>query len=307
MLPTSLRYFMTVVRCGSIRAASEELNIAQSAVSRRLQSLEWEVGAPLLERRPRGVVPTEAGDLLYAHALAMSFSGDRLRSELDELRGLKRGKVRVAAMEAMVPAVLSRSIHAFRERYPAVSFVVDVQTSDIVVERMACGDADIGLTYDGILRPEIEVRHTSPAALLAAMAPGHPLARRASLHVADLVRWPLAIGPARSGSRVFFERACAEAGLAVAPALETNSVELAHRFALAGNGVTLQLRHYAAEMVRGGQLVAVPFAADVFPSKMSVITLKGRKLPLAAERFVATLREALDDPTLPGAADARRS
>lgn len=303
MLSISLRYFMAIVRHGSIRAASEELNIAQSAVSRRLQALEHDIGSPLFQRRPRGVAPTEAGELLYAHALAMSFSGDRLRSELDELRSLKRGKVRVASMEAMVPSVLSGAIHVFRKHYPAVTFIVDIQTSDVVVETVAGGDADIGLTYSGILSPGIEVNYTSPAPLLAAMAPDHPLATRASLRVKDLVRWPLAIGPARSGSRVFFERACAEAHVTFEPALETNSVELAHRFALMGNGVTLQLRHYAAEMVRDGQLVAVPFADDTFSSKVSIITLKNRKLPLAAERFTTALRDELDCPTLPSAVE----
>ena len=65
----ALRYFLAVVRIGSVRAAAEALNVAASAVSRHIIEMEAEIGQPLLERLPRGVVPTEAGRVVAEHAM----------------------------------------------------------------------------------------------------------------------------------------------------------------------------------------------------------------------------------------------
>src|ERR1700761_9247132 len=145
MLKTSLRYFMSVVRHGSFRAASSELNVAQSAVSRQIQSLEYELGMPLFERRPRGVALTEAGQLLFGFCKNATFDADRMQSEFDALRGLQRGRVHIAAIESMVPAILPKAIDCFQKRFPSITFSIDVLTTDPIVDAVCNGDADIGI------------------------------------------------------------------------------------------------------------------------------------------------------------------
>jgi DNA-binding transcriptional LysR family regulator len=65
---TALRYFLEVARSGSLSKASEHLYVAVSALSRQIAKLEEEVGAPLFERRPRGMVLSDAGRLLVGYA-----------------------------------------------------------------------------------------------------------------------------------------------------------------------------------------------------------------------------------------------
>ena len=79
MLKTSLRYFMAVARLGSIRAASGQLNVAQSAVSRQVQALEHQLGTVLFDRLPNGVVLTQAGTVLYEF-------GRKVECEIDEMQ-----------------------------------------------------------------------------------------------------------------------------------------------------------------------------------------------------------------------------
>jgi DNA-binding transcriptional LysR family regulator len=308
MLKTSLRYLMSVVRHGSIRAASGELNIAQSAVSRRLQALEYQVGTPLFERKPRGVELTEAGELLYSYCLNSTFAIERLYSELDELRGLRRGKIRLASMESAVPSVLCNAIDSFKKEYPDIVFFVDILTSDKVLDAVREGDVDIGLTFGGEFGGDIQVVYSAREPLLAAMRPDHPLAQRKSVSIRELAAWPVALAPPKSSSRVIFDRGCAHAGIAIKPALETNSVEMMHRFAVLGTGVTLLLRHAGMASFTSGDLLATPIEGDHFAGDVSLITLKDRKLPLAAERFLLTIRQELSGLPFPGIpADAGRA
>lgn len=301
MLRTSLKSFLAVVRHGSIRAASAELNLAQSAISRQLQALEHQVGTLLLERRPRGVVPTEAGLLLLRYARSAAHDVDRLMSEIDALRGLERGQLRITAIESLVPTLLPQVIDRFRRRHPGVTFTVDVLTTDQVLTQLREGDADIGIGFSPPPSPDIAVHHRVGEPLLAVMAAGHPLASAERVTLADLVRHPLGLPSSRSGARFVFDEACRRAGVAAAPVLETSSMELLHRFALLGDGVTVLLRHTIGASLRRGTLRALQLEDGVLGGTLEVLTLRDRTLPLPSERFLAFLREGLDAIPMPAA------
>ncbi|GAA5117809.1 LysR family transcriptional regulator [Pseudonocardia adelaidensis] len=120
MDPRRLLTFRAVVRAGSISAGARELGWTQPAVSQQLAGLEREARTPLLVRGPTGVVPTEAGAALLRHADAVDAALRSAREELDELAGLGRGTVRMAAFPSagavVVPAVAAR----LAERAPGV-------------------------------------------------------------------------------------------------------------------------------------------------------------------------------------------
>lgn len=120
MDPRRLLTFRAVVRAGSISAGARELGWTQPAVSQQLAGLEREARTPLLVRGPTGVVPTEAGEALLRHADAVDAALRSAREELDELAGLGRGTVRMAAFPSagavVVPAVAAR----LAERAPGV-------------------------------------------------------------------------------------------------------------------------------------------------------------------------------------------
>lgn len=294
MLKTSLRYFLAVVRSGSIRAASAELHVAQSAVSRQLQQLEHEVGQPLLERRARGVTLTPAGQLLFSYGKAAQFEVERLESELDELQHVRRGHVRVASMETCVPFLLPEVVDRFRSLYPGVSFSIDVDTSQGVVNRILSGEGDVGIAFmpDGDAEIRTAFRLTAP--LYAVLAASHPLAARERLAIRDLAGWSVGLAPRYSGGRILFDQACRSDGVTIAPALESNSVDLLHRFALKGTGIAVLHRHTCGETVRQGTLKAIAFKEDIMNAGyIEVFSLASRRLPVAAERLLGVLEEEM--------------
>ncbi len=133
MVNAGLRYFAAVARHRSIREAAEELHIAQSALSRQIHKLEEDFGVPLFHRHARGVELTSAGEIFLRHARSSLRQIERVRSELDALKGLRRGTVTIQSIESLVQHLLPRAIARFSERHPGISFDVTIDGSDHVV------------------------------------------------------------------------------------------------------------------------------------------------------------------------------
>jgi DNA-binding transcriptional LysR family regulator len=294
MIKASLRYFGAVVQHGSIRAAAEALHVAQSAVSRQLQSLEQELDVQLIERRARGIVPTPAGELLYRYWRDASFHVERLRSEIDALQGLRRGNVRIATVESLTTGLLPDAIDKFRAHHPGVTFEVMMSGSDGVAQAVRSGEAEMGFGLDLGSSPEFNVVYRVREPILAVMSPKHALATARTLSLSRLAGWPIALSLRRNGIRQLVEAAATAAGITIEPALETNSVELQHRFARTGQGIAFLPRLPCVQSIKSGLLAAVQISDPVLNSgTFDIITLAARKLPLAAEEFISIARQEL--------------
>jgi DNA-binding transcriptional LysR family regulator len=125
MDPRRLLTFRAVVRAGSISAGARELGWTQPAVSQQLAGLEREAGTPLLVRGPTGVVPTEAGAAVLRHADAVDAALRSAREEVDELVGLRRGTVRMAAFPSAAAVVVPAVAAELRERGTGVQLRVE--------------------------------------------------------------------------------------------------------------------------------------------------------------------------------------
>ena len=99
--PRVLTYVDAVARYGSIRKAAEALNVASSALNRQVLDLEMDLGAPLFERLPRGVRVTSAGETFLVYARLVISELKAVESRIEQLRGLVRGQVSVAAAESV--------------------------------------------------------------------------------------------------------------------------------------------------------------------------------------------------------------
>ncbi|RYF40625.1 MAG: LysR family transcriptional regulator, partial [Comamonadaceae bacterium] len=132
-----LHYIDAVARCGSIRGAADQLHVAASAVNRRLQDLEAELGTPIFERLPRGVRLTAAGELFIGYARRRHADLEQVRSQIEDLRGVRRGRVTMAASQALAPAFLPRVIHEFQAARPGTSFDVKVLDRERAVQAVA--------------------------------------------------------------------------------------------------------------------------------------------------------------------------
>ena len=159
-----LRYVDEVARTGSIRKAAEQLNVTASAVNRRIMDLEEELGAQLFERRPRGVRLTAAGEV-FVHYLREQDGGvERMKSQIEDLRGLRRGTVRIACSQALALDFLPRQIAEFRMRHPMVSFGVRVLDHEQAMNALADYEVDLVMVFRPPFLPNFQPLMSSSSA-----------------------------------------------------------------------------------------------------------------------------------------------
>ena len=140
-----LRGFMTVVRVGNFTRAAEELHLAQPSLSRQIHALEQDLGAQLLTRDRGGSVPTAAGEALLPLARRMLADADSVRRELDELAGLRRGRVRLGATPTLCISLVAEVFSAFHAAYPGIELHLAEHGSRQLLDQLNAGELDLAL------------------------------------------------------------------------------------------------------------------------------------------------------------------
>ncbi|TNC15750.1 LysR family transcriptional regulator [Methylobacterium terricola] len=294
MQTTALRYFLAVARDGTIAAASNRLNVAPSAISRQIANLEAELGCPLFERRPRGMVLSQAGELLARHAHQVLLSAEQVVTEIQELEGLRRGLVRIATTEAFAIDLVPGVITAFHARHPGIRFELSTLPPGLVTQRVAQGEADLGLTFS--LEPSVDtaVAYRASLDMVALCAPDHPLAVRSLIGLSDLAAYPVALLPRDTTLRTVLDAACAAEGIAIEPVFTSNVLSAILPFVRDTRGLTLM-----SSIVLQGEgwrdaFRVLPIRSDRSLARgIEVQTMRDRRLPRAVEAFLAALVAAL--------------
>ena len=141
-----LRYFLAVVDHGGFNRAAEHLLIAQPSLSQTIKGLEQELGVPLFHRAGRKAVLSEAGRELVGPARLVVRDLDAARAAVDELKGVRSGRLDVSAMPSPGVEPLTSMIAAFSRSYPAVTVNVEAAfTLDDVLESVRSGSSEIGV------------------------------------------------------------------------------------------------------------------------------------------------------------------
>ena len=296
---TALRYFHEVVQCGSVSAASQRLHVASSAVSRQISGLEAQLGTALFERHARGMQPTAAGHILAELARRISLDAEQAIDAIHALDSLRAGLVRIATSDAFANELLPQACVAFQRRHPGLRFEVSMVPTLQVSAKLLAGEADIGLRFSMSPLKNIAVVHRQSAPVLAVLPPGHVLAHQASLTLAELARYPLALPPAETAIRQMIDLACSRQGLQLDPVLTTNHAKTLLHFVVHGGGVTVSSEVGVRHMLAAGSLVARPLTdAGLDLRDIEVQTLAGRQLPAAAQAFLGLLVQELQ--AMPG-------
>ncbi|MCQ4162044.1 LysR family transcriptional regulator [Roseomonas sp. GC11] len=196
MLSTALRYFLEVARTGSISEASERLHLTGPAISRQIARLEERVGATLFERTTRGVILTPAGELLLDYASRSEAEAERIALLLRD-RGETPAPLRVAATDGLADAATQVAQALLRE-VPGLELTLSIGQAMDVARKVREGDAQIGFGLGLPAQdPELEVRQSWPARVVAILHRRHPLAGCQAVGAEELIGFDLAL-PAHS-------------------------------------------------------------------------------------------------------------
>lgn len=248
-----LRLLREVAARGSIAAAAREVGLTSSAVSQQLAILEREAGTPLLDRSPRGVLLTGAGQALVSRARAILELLEQARADLDRLAGELSGHVRIGTVASAAAALVSEAATRLLAEHTELDLTVSVAEPERSIEQLLHGDLDIAVVdvYDRVPIPVpdyLVATELCTEPLVVVTAPG-ALPVRARLTLSSLAQqnWVMPPLEAACGQAVRF--ACREEGFEPRVRWETDDMLLLVRAVAAGHGIAVLPRLAVADNV----------------------------------------------------------
>lgn len=236
----SLRAFIAVSRDGSFSKASERLFITQPAVSKRVASLEAELGVELFNRIARSVSLTEAGEQLLGKAREIVAQADELQRYATNLDDEISGSLSVSIAHHIGLYRMQPILRTFKERYPKVSLDIRFEDSEQAFHSVEQGDIEFGvITLPQTLPTNIKREAIWVDQLHIVVANDHPLATANSVGLDDLANHPCVLTSKETETHMILQRLFQARGLAMQVQMQTNSLETLKMLAGAGIGWTL--------------------------------------------------------------------
>ena len=204
---TSLRYIDAVAKAGSIRGAAESLAITSTALNRRILALEEELGVPVFERLPHGVRLSSAGEILIHHIRNQISDMERVRSQIADLSGVRRGHVSIACSQALLPYFLPHQIAHYRKDHPAVTFGVHLRDRQAAEQSLVDHSADLAIVFEPVRMADFMTLIRVHQPVHVVMAPHHPLAAKETIRLSDCLDYPYSLPTAPFGVRHLMDMA----------------------------------------------------------------------------------------------------
>lgn len=284
-----LRALVEVVRQGGFSQAAKVIYATQPTVSKAVRQLEDELGMPLLDRHAQPLRLTEAGEIVYRRALTMLAERDDLYAELDELKGLKRGVLRLGLPPLGSSSLFAPMFARFRSRYPQIEISLVEHGSRRLEEMVMAGDIELAAS----LKPVPDHVDWQPVArepLVALLPADHPKARAESVGLHELRESPFILFETGFALNRIIHDACQRAGFAPAIAARSGQIDFIVALVAAGLGVAFLPRITARDDLHAG-VCRVPLRDPGTDWEMVLVWRRGGYLSHAAQAWLALTRE----------------
>jgi DNA-binding transcriptional LysR family regulator len=237
-----MRVLREVAAQSSFSGAAEKLGYTQSAVSQQIAALEREAGVVLIERNPRGIRLTDAGEALVRHTEGILARLTDAEEELEAIAGLRGGRLRLASFPTAGATLMPKAIAEFSRRHPGVELSLSEADPPQSVPRLRAGELDLVLVddTDPVLDDrEVEFEHVLDDPLFAVLPKEHALAGRRRIKLADLAPEPWIQTSCACACSRHTQEACSRAGFEPRVAYESDDFGVVQGLVAAGVGVAL--------------------------------------------------------------------
>ncbi|ADG82831.1 selenium metabolism-associated LysR family transcriptional regulator [Thermincola potens] len=252
-----LKSFVYVAQQKSFTKAAKLLYMTQPAVSAQIKALEERLDVQLMERNDKQVVLTEAGEIFLVEAERILASYERIVESLDELKGLRRGHLRIAASTIPGEYILPKFIGRFKEKYPQIEIELVISDTGQVIESLRERTADLGVTGARIKNDVVKFEKLLDDELVLITSSASPIGQKKQVTVADLQKEKYILREHGSGTRkVMLERL---QSIGIQPAQMDVAMELGSTRAVitaveSGLGISMVSRWAADEALKLGLL-----------------------------------------------------
>ncbi|HYY97067.1 MAG TPA: LysR family transcriptional regulator, partial [Pyrinomonadaceae bacterium] len=287
-----LKAFLAIAEARTFTAAAQRTHYTQAALSMQIKQLEKEVGLPLFVRMPRRVVLTEAGERLMERARMILREHDSALTELAELAGAKRGRLRLGSASGTVSAeALPPILRRLRKNHPHAEVSVTSGTSEELVKKIHAGELDMAFVSLPVEARSIETELLSQDQLVAVASPRHPLAGQRVISAFALAGEKLILGERGGNTRRLIDEFFAEAGLRPKVAMELSRQAAIKNMVASDMGVGIVPLSAAREDVERGRLVRWWIEGVRINWELGVARLSGGYLSPVCQSFLNLCRE----------------
>ena len=284
-----LRIFHAVVQTGSFTRAAEAVHLTQPGISKHIKALEDELGVVLFDRQPRRISLTQAGEILHEAAQDVASAVAAAERRIQELTGLRGGRLRVGASFPAGLYVLPRVLAAYRKQYPAIETTLAIAMTASIVAKVLDNKLDFGLVSADVHHPKLLSLAFMTDELVVIVPAEHRWAHRRSIRAQELTDETFIVAARGAGARAIVEDRLQAKGITLTNMLDFVNVEGVKHAVEAGLGISVQPRAVVQREVEAGSLVAIRLA-DMDSAMQYVYICRKKQVPSNAQKaFVEML------------------
>jgi LysR family nitrogen assimilation transcriptional regulator len=250
-----LRYFVRVIEVGNITRAAEQLNVAQPALGLQIRQLEQELGVDLLVRHSRGVLPTEAGRILFERSNTILQLVQDTQQEIKSLGTVEREVLSLGLTPSIMLQIGTDMLLDAREAMPGVFLSLSEELSFVLVEALERGELDLAFAYEVAERPGLTLQPVLEEELVYVSAPDKALAGE-TISFPEALSRDLVLAGEKDSVRRLVEAAAERLSLQVRVPFEAQSVSAMKAVVARGAAASILPYGTAVDELKRGTLVS---------------------------------------------------
>ena len=294
----NFKIFADLVETKSFSKAAKINAITQSAVSQQARAMERHFKALLIDRSQKQFQLTREGQRVYEAAKELLHSYDKLASELQEMKKVISGTIRISTIYSIGLHELPPFIKRFLVDYPSVNVRVEYRRSNLVYEDILHNSVDFGLVAFPVRTRQIEQLPFRNDRLVLIAHPKHPLAKCGDVELKQLAGQRFIGFDPDIPTRKAVDQIFRDNKLEIEPVMEFDNIETVKRAVEIDHGIAIVPQATVLQEQQQGTLSVIHFKNKEFTRPLAILHRKGRVLTPAMKKFIDTL-----GMTLPGSSD----
>lgn len=286
----NFKIFADLVETKSFSKAAKINGITQSAVSQQARTMEKHFKALLIDRSQKQFQLTREGQKVYESAKEILHTYDKLDSDIQELKKVISGTIRISTIYSIGLHELPPYIKHFLHDYPAVNVRVEYRRNNLVYEDILHNSVDFGLVAFPQKQRQIEVVPFRNDRLVLITPPQHPMAKRSEVSPEELagqkfIGFDPDIPTRKAIDQIFREHKLENCE----PVMEFDNIETVKRAVEIDHGIAIVPLATVQQEVRAGSLAMLTLKGKEFTRPLAILHRKGRVLTPAMKKFIETL------------------
>jgi DNA-binding transcriptional LysR family regulator len=294
----NFKIFADLVETKSFSKSAKLNGITQSAVSQQARAMERHFKTLLIDRSQKQFQLTREGQRVYDAAKEMLHTYEKLLSELQEMKKVISGTIRISTIYSIGLHELPPFIKKFLHDFPSVNVRVEYRRSNLVYEDILHNAVDFGLVAFPVKQRQIEVLPFRNDHLVVITHPQHPIAKRTEIEIKDLTNQKFIGFDPDIPTRKAVDQIFREHKLEIEPVMEFDNIETVKRAVEIDHGIAIVPQATVLQEQKQGTLAVLPFKGKEFTRPLAILHRKGRVLTPAMKKFIETL--GLDLPEMRG-------